>query len=48
MDDPVAMLNKIERVLKTKEGLGLSDVKRSWFVVLVGESKHPQWWRPWH
>lgn len=35
VDDPVAMLNEIERVLKPDDGLGLSCIKRSWFGLFM-------------
>lgn len=35
VDDPVAMLNEIERVLKPNGGLSLSCIKRSWLEICM-------------
>lgn len=39
VDDPVVMLNEIERVLKPHGLLGLGDLKRSWFGYILSPLK---------
>jgi len=39
VDDPVAMINEIERVLKPEGVLGLGDIKRSWMGYFIPRLK---------